>query len=146
MAVDQLVALPDGSQALVTGEAQDIASRVKHGDPTLGWEGDPDMTVCVAPYLNTKTGRVELIFEVWAIDAERKPYVAITSPTCGPELIRRLVHSDVRRRDVVGEAIKANERKERAEAADRSARHEEMADKLHLALVKENTPSGRRIY
>jgi hypothetical protein len=146
VALDQLVALPDGSKALVTGEAQDIASRVKHGDPTLGWEGDPDMTVCVAPYRNRLTGHVAMLFEVWAIDAHRQPYVAVTSDTCGPELIRQLVRADVRKRDVVAEAIKANERRERSEAADRSARHEEMADKLHLALVKENTPSGRRIY
>lgn len=146
MALDQLVALPDGTQALVTGEAQDIAARVKHGDPTLGWEGDPDMTVCVAPYQHLATGRVVYKFEVWAIDAHHQPYVAVTSDTCGPELIRQLVHADTRRRNVVEETIKANQRRDAAEAADRSAQHEEMADKLHHALVKENTPSGRRIY
>lgn len=138
MPLDSFAALPDGGQVLVEGEAQDVVRRIKEGDPTKGWEGDPTMHVVVQPYEGVRYGKIKYMFEVIGYDAENKPYIAVTSDTCGPELIDLLIRADTRRRDVIAELMKAQEQAEAAKRAARSELHEDMADRLGFALQSEN--------
>jgi hypothetical protein len=143
--LDELWQLPDGTQMLVEGEAQDIVRRLREGDPGLGWEGDREMRVFVVEVVGVQTRSLRHRFEAWTLDEQREPYCAATAwePL---ELIHQLHRNDTRRRDVVEEALKKAKDAERAQQAEASDRNEELADKLHFALVKENTASGRRIF
>lgn len=147
MPVDQWATMPDGGKVLVEGEAQDIVGRIKNGDPSKGWEGDPSMRVFVVEqegYIvnGKKPGEMRpgmrCIFEVWGIDRHGEPYLAIESETCGPELIDKLLRADTRRRDVVEEAIKAQEQMQADIARAQQEHNEELADRMAFALQGDN--------
>jgi len=136
--MDAVAFLPDGGKVLVEGEAQDVVRRVREGDPTKGWEGDPTMRVVLQPYEGLRSGEVVYLFEVWGVDAHGEPYLAMQSPTCGPELIERLVAGDTTRRDVIGEAIERQRKREAEKKRTLMERMDECADKLGFALQGEN--------
>ena len=136
--MDSVAFLPDGSKVVATGEAQDIVRRVRDGDPTKGWEGDPSMRVFVQPYEGQISGEVRYFFEVWGIDAHGEPYLACTSETCGPELIEKLVAGDTRKRDPFAAIRERMEKAEKDRKQALSEHHEEMADRLAFALQTEN--------
>lgn len=147
MGLDQWATMPDGSKVLVEGEAQDIVGRIKNGDPSKGWEGDRSMRVFVVEQdgyvVNGKTPgdmrpASRCVFEVWGIDRTGEPYLAIESETCGPELIDKLIRADTRRRDVVEDAIKAQERAQADILQKQQEHHEEMADRMAFALQSDN--------
>jgi DUF917 family protein len=136
--VDAVAFMPDGGKVLVEGEAQDIVRRVREGDPTKGWQGDPNMRVVLQPYEGLRSNQVTYLFEFWTTDAHGDLYLAMQSPTCGPEVIERLVAGDTTRRDVIGEAI---ERQRKAQADAKKTlleRLDECADKLGFALQGDN--------
>lgn len=136
--MDSVAFLPDGSQVIAEGEAQDIVRRVREGDPTKGWEGDATMRVFVQPYEGQISGQVRYLFEVWGLDAHREPYLACVSETCGPELIEKLVAGDTRKRDVFGSIMARQAKYEADKAAERSEFHGEIADRLGFALQSDN--------
>lgn len=136
--MDSFSFLPDGGHVVVEGECQDIVRRIRDGDPTKGWEGDPSMRVFVSPYESLTDGHVEYHFEVWGIDRHGEPYLAVSHPTGGPELIDKLIRSDTRRRDVIADAMKAQEALDAEKRRKMGEVHEEMADKLAFALQGEN--------
>lgn len=136
--MDSVAYLPDGGRVVVEGEAQDIARRVREGDPTKGWAGDPDMRVFVVPYEGVRSGEVRFMFEFWTLDAHRNPYLALASETCGPEVIDRLILGDTTRRDVIGDALRRQAKFEAEQKLALGERHEEMADRLAFALLREN--------
>lgn len=136
--MDAVAFMPDGGHLLVEGEAQDIVRRVREGDPTKGWEGDPNMRVVLQPYEGVRSHEVVYLFEFWTTDAHGELYLAMQSPTCGPEVIERLVAGDTTKRDVIGEAM---ERQRKAQAEQKRTlmeRLDECADKLAFALQGDN--------
>ncbi len=136
--MDSFSFLPDGGHVIVEGECQDIVQRIRNGDPAKGWEGDPSMRVFVSPYESLGDGHIEYHFEVWGVDAQGEPYLAVSNPTGGPELIDKLLRADTRRRDVFAEAMKAQEKIEADRKAALGEVHEEMADRLAFALMGDN--------
>lgn len=118
--------LPDGTTVTVTGDVCDIADRLRNGDPTLGWDGDPDLLL----FYNTGTDR----FEVWAPDERMEPYLAVSHPRCDASLIRRVADADNRRRTAVDRVTDANTKAQADAEAARAERFDEVADKLHHAL------------
>ena len=138
MGVDAVAYLPDGGRLVVEGEAQDVVRRVREGDPTKGWEGDPTLRVVLQPYEGLRSHEIRYLFEVWGVDNHGEPYCLIQSETCGPELIEKLVHADTRRRDVIGEAIAAQERAQAEKRKTLGEKFDEVADKLAFALQGEN--------
>lgn len=137
--------LPRGSSLpSVEGAAADLERRVQQGDPTLGWEGDPSMRVVIVE--GVISGRKAVRWEVWAPDPQtREPFCVASSMTLGPELIRKIVAADTRRRDVVGEFIAKERKRVLDERKAMSERHEEVADKMHHALRKD-LGDGPRIH
>lgn len=136
--MDSVAFLPDGTQVIAEGEAQDIVRRVRDGDPTKGWEGDPTMRVFAQPYQGSISGEVRYFFEVWGLDAHNEPYLACVSETCGPELVEKLVAGDTRKRDVFGDIMARQAKYEADKAAERSEFHGEMAERLGFALLSDN--------
>lgn len=113
----------------VEGDVHDIIRRLEHGDPTVGWGGDPDLRLVA----NIETGE----FEVWARDAAGDPYIAISHPRCDASLLEKLVRSDNRRETVLDRVVKATKAREAAEASAQEDRFEEMADRLQFGLRRD---------
>lgn len=79
----------DGRLIMMETSVLDIDRRIKNGDPTLGWRGDPQMFLV----WNGPKRR----FEVCGIDAKGNEYVAVTGdPGDMPDarLIQKLVIGD----------------------------------------------------
>lgn len=127
--LDQVAFLPDGSRVAVEGHVQDILRLLKHGDGILGWEGDPNMEIMV----DLITG----MFDVWTLDAAGNPYLALSRPYCDHRLVTDVLAADTRRRDVAGDAMRANQRADAAAEADFAAAAEEHYEKLQWALRKD---------
>ena len=108
-----------------------IAQRVKYGDPTVGWRGDPTMDVI----LDEATGDVE----VHAFDSHGERYVACTvnanlDPGWRYTILKRLTEWDPRRVNVIDKFSREQEAREAAK--DRANRHqlEERVDRLAWGL------------
>lgn len=123
------------------GAVEDIGRRLTQGDPTLGWDGSPDLSIHVlapvgAPYDEHGRPRPH-IFEVRGIDARGQEYVALRWPRCDASLIRRLVEIDNRRSSAFERSRKAHERMQR-EKEHRMAEHRgETVEKLAWALKRD---------
>ncbi len=113
----------------VEGGVHDIIRRLEHGDPTVGWPGDPDLRLVA----NVETGE----FEVWARDAHGDPYIAVTHPRCDPSLLAKLVASDNRKVDVLDRVARKESARVAAEESAREDRFEEMADRLQFGLMRD---------
>lgn len=113
----------------VEGDVHDVIHRIEHGDPTLGWEGDPDLRLVA----NVETGE----YEVWARDAQGEPYIAIAHPTCDASLIRRLAAADNRRDTLQARIGRAEAERERnaQRAADDHLEH--LANRLQFGLMRD---------
>lgn len=116
-------------RALIEGDVHDIIRRLEHGDPTLGWEGDPSLALVA----NVETGE----YEVWGRDATGAEYIAITHPRCDASLIRKLVASDNRRQGVLERAVAAHEAGQRDRDRADEERLELMADRLQFGLMRD---------
>lgn len=126
-------ALPDGSFEVT--DQRDAIDRLRNGDATLGWSGDPNLGLV----LNT----VEQRWEVWYHCADGVDRLAMHRPHEPGQglpivsLIRAIVKHDTRHIDVVGEAEAANVKL----AADRQARFRERTgdagDRLAFALGRD---------
>lgn len=124
---------PDGTVTLA-GEAP-IDRKLREGDPTLGWEGDPTLQLA----LNTLTGR----WEVWrrsdlggeAVRICSAPQKGGTLP--GDELIRLLVNIDSRRTNVVEQIDQHNRALDDSRHAALREHIGAVADKLAWALGRD---------
>lgn len=116
-------------RVMVEGDVHDIIHRLEHGDPVLGWDGDPSLSLVA----NIETGE----FEVWAVDAHGQDYIAISHPRCDASLIRRLVAADNRRESVVDRVARQNAAAERAQAQAAEDQLEQMADRLQFGLMRD---------
>lgn len=126
------VSLPDGSKHLVEADVFDVGRRLRDGDPTLGWEGDPSMSLCV----NQHTG----MFEVWARDHEGQgePYLAGSWAYCDNRVITAMAAGHWKRaRKVFQDMIDASDAKA-AEADYQSRQHTgAIAEKLAWAGTRD---------
>ena len=110
----------------VDSSVGDIDYRIKHGDATLGWRGDPSMFLMLHPV----TGH----YEVWGTDRAGNQYMCCSHPFCDVTLIKKLVDGDPTRNDVIGRILADNEKlKKDREDAERDKRLE-VADKLGWAI------------
>lgn len=125
-------ALPDGTRIASEVGLRDIARALQEGDRLKGWEGDPDMIVCV----DLITG----MFDVWTRDNEGAPYIAFSRPYCDGRLIDDALACDTRRRDVAGEVLVRNKAVDAAARAAFEAETEEAADKLRHGLLRDIGP------
>jgi hypothetical protein len=66
-----------------------IAQRIVEGDPTMGWRGDPQMSLMANP--RATDGRH---FEVWGVDAEGQPYIVAAYEKVSPKILADLAASD----------------------------------------------------
>jgi hypothetical protein len=127
-------ALPDGRYEYA--ETSRIIEKLRDGEPTLGWEGDPHLSLV----LNASVG----VWELWRRNPDNHDAPPLKIATCpnkgkmpGDELIRALISWDTRRHNRLDQIDAEN-------AAIQKARddtfHEEMqaaGDKLHWALSKD---------
>ena len=119
-------------------EVLGLDHRIKNGDATLNWRGDPDMELCYNPHFKR--------FEVIGLSETREPYVAAASATAGPHLIVDLALGDWRHGPALLDRIykdidAATQRREDA-IADKKA---EVADKLAFQ-IRRVFGTGRKVF
>lgn len=115
--------------AEVSWDVYDIATRIQRGDES-GWRGDPSASLMFNPLANR--------FEVWMVDALNTPYVACSHDRCDHTLITKLIEGDWQKGKQLAEDIMKRNRKikDAHEQAEKDKR-QELADKLHWALIKD---------
>lgn len=116
MGIGVITRLQDGSLAEVDSDVLAIGRRLQEGDATLGWPGDPELSLCF------DHDRQE-----WAVvhrDLTGSPYVVATGPTCDENLVRKVVAADNRLRDVAAEIDRRNAKVD----AEYERRHEDFLD------------------
>jgi hypothetical protein len=106
-----------------------ISERIRKGDES-GWRGDPTASILFNPLTQH--------FEVWLIDGQNTPYIACSSPRCDHSLIVKLIEGDWQKGHRLIEDIQKKNRAARA-AEDSAQRDkaEELADKMHFAIIKD---------
>ena len=115
--------------AEVSMDVYDIARRVREGDES-GWRGDPTASVMFNPLTQH--------FEVWMIDEQNTPYIACSSPKCDHSLILKLIEGDWQKGKRLLEDIQKKNRAARdAEMTMQRDKAEELADKMHYAIIKD---------
>ncbi len=122
----------NGRYILRDSGAEDILDRLHNGDPTLGWEGDPNLQL----YVN-KQGRWELLR--LEDDAEWHT-VAIAAPGQVPDrgLIKRLVEHDKRRGFNLSQHLETHNSKVAADFEKAATeQNEEISKKLAHAYRKD---------
>lgn len=129
-AIDLMGNVEGGSEmAEVSWDVYDIATRIQRGDES-GWRGDPSASLMFNPLANR--------FEVWMVDATNTPYVACSHDRCDHTLIMKLIEGDWQKGKQLAEDIMKRNRqiKDAHEQAEKDKR-QELADKLHWALVRD---------
>lgn len=132
--------LPDGRGLWVDPEVQDLIRILHHGDPVLGWEGDPRLAL-----YRTADRR----WELWRLEAdgEYRPVMRSKPDTkLDHRLILKLVEMDRNRGFDAHEHLrKLNERNQlerEARAAEAVAAAE---DKVRWAIGKD-TNTGKKVF
>jgi hypothetical protein len=129
--------LPDGSVQWV--EHTNIGEKLIKGDPTLGWDGDPSLSLVLnVQHVNDDgtTGR----WEVWQRLADGTALLILARDGTrmpGPELIRQMVELDTRRVDVAEVVAKHNAKVDADRQKDFEARLDDVGDKLAFALGRD---------
>lgn len=96
--------LQDGSLANVDSDVLAVGRRLQEGDATLGWPGDPSLSLCF-----------DHDRKVWCavhVDKAGLPYVVADHPTCDAGLIAKVVFADNQLHDVAAAIDRANARVE----------------------------------
>ena len=129
--------LPSGRRILVdSGEADDLQKRLTDGDPTWGWEGDPELTLTLAEDPDGNWW-----WEVWSMDTHNQPYRCVRGPEntrLNPNaILQLLVAADNRKSDPLG-AIEANNAALRRDQERREDEQiEDLGDRLYSALRRD---------
>lgn len=121
-------------------EQPDIGQRIREGDATLGWLGDPLLELRAHPhYIDADNVDRGTRWEVWRHHEDGEPTLVASKfgKLNGEQLIRNLAAHDTRTHDIATELIAA--RDARLEALKRDAADENagIADKLAWALGKD---------
>jgi hypothetical protein len=115
--------------AEVNSDVYDIARRVREGDES-GWRGDPNASLMFNPLTQQ--------FEVWMVDGLNQPYIACSSSRCDHSLILKLIEGDWQKGHKLLEDIqKKNHAAQQAKEDAKRDKTQELADKLHWALIKD---------
>lgn len=115
--------------AEISTDVFDIARRIREGDES-GWRGDPTASIMFNPLTQH--------FEVWLIDDQNTPYIACSGPKCDHSLIVKLIEGDWQKGKRLLEEIQKKNRAARdAEDAKQREKAEEIADKMHFAILKD---------
>lgn len=113
---------------LLPGESLGIAERVRNGDPTVGWRGDPEMDVYV------RAG----ICQVWQFDRTGRRWCAVQVPTSEPgwqhTVLRRLRDGDWQNPDTIKNILREYDRNERRIAAEQAEACGRGADKVAYTM------------
>ena len=118
-------------------EVSDIVHKLHHGDPTLGWEGDPRLAL----YLERGPAGQQWVLERLERDGKyrrvcrAKPGVALDN-----SLIMHLVAHDMRRKkenEFLEQIDKVNAQVERAEQAAAEEKMQEAFERVVYALDKD---------
>lgn len=127
--------LPDGSISYEEARP-DIGQRIRDGDATLGWLGDPLLMLVCTP--NFEGGGVPR-WEVWRKHPEGEPSLVASKVGTleADQLIRILAAHDTRVHDVVAEVAARNGTRTEASKREFRAGNEERADKLAWALGRD---------
>jgi hypothetical protein len=113
----------------VTMDIYDISRRIREGDES-GWRGDPTASVMFNPLTQQ--------FEVWLIDDHNTPYIACSGPRCDHSLIVKLIEGDWQKgKKLLEEIQKKNRQAQEARLTADRDRAEEIADKMHFAIIKD---------
>lgn len=83
--------LPDGRHLIVSAEVQEVVARLRDGEPTVGWEGDPRLALYRAEGADH--------WELWRMEADGqyRPIIRSKPGVSLMGLIRWLVAHDTRR-------------------------------------------------
>lgn len=115
--------------AEISTDVFDIARRIREGDES-GWRGDPTASILFNPLTQH--------FEVWLIDDHNTPYIACSSPKCDHSLIVKLIEGDWQKgKKLLEEIQKKNQAAHDARLSADRDRAEEIADKMHHAIIKD---------
>jgi hypothetical protein len=122
--------IPNADQWMeVSFDVFDIVRRIREGDES-GWRGDPNASIMFNPM--TK------MFEVWLVDERNTPYIACSSDRCDHSLIVKLIEGDWQRgKRLLEEIQKKNRAAHEARLTEDKDRAEEIADKLHWAIIRD---------
>lgn len=126
--------------ATLTAADTDLVRRVREGDATIGWTGDPTFEVTLAvpvDHLGRPLEDRTPIVEVWGMDLHGAPYVALRWPRLDVSLLRRLVEIDGRIADPMERIRRQNEAARRQREASAAEHRADVADRLHHALTKD---------
>lgn len=118
----------------MVGDMFALDDRIKNGDATMGWRGDPSMGI----FVDKKSGR----FEVWGIDRGGNGYLAASHHVLDQTLLRKLADGDPRHHDVVQGVLDHNARLEAAREARNADLKAELADKVQWA-IRRDVHNGR---
>jgi len=114
--------LPDGRDVRIDADVLDIGRKLREGEPTLGWGGDPAASLVFNEDRNC--------FEVLGQDLMGRTYVMASHPKCDERLL-------VKCRD--GHWSKAKDIIDRL-VDDQAARYQQAQDALSEAIREEYAP------
>ena len=107
-----------------------IGQRIMAGDATLGWRGDPSMSLMFNPH--APDGRV---FEVWGVDARRRPYIVARYDSVGPRILADLAASDWQNGPALLDRYYEGERKKaERKKADQRDQQGELVERMQWAI------------
>lgn len=121
--------IAEGRVAALLGQAEDIARRMREGDGTVGWRGEPSLELC---YDHDRK-----VYCAVHRDREGKPYIAASSPTCDAQLLVALARADMANDDVFARIRREQEAVERAEQAEFDERIEAANEKGRWAMRRD---------
>lgn len=143
MAGDYLVApreLPDGT-VVWDDHAPTIAERIRDGDPTYGWTGDPRLSLCLnTAYSDERDRYWGVAWEIWRRHEDGSSSIVMRKKGAGLDagvLLRLLAEHDTRYVDVIGAVGRANAELERGRDAAFHDVVEDRADRLAHALARD---------
>jgi len=124
--------LPDGRDVSISADVFDIGRKLREGEPTLGWKGDPDASLV----FNEDTDR----FEVLGKDLTRQTYVMASHNKCDERLLTKCRDGHwSNAKTIVNRIIKSQQdRYQASQDAINEAIREEYAPRLAISILREN--------
>lgn len=121
-------------------EQPDIAKRIREGDATLGWIGDPLLELRAHPhYIDAENVDRGTRWEVWRHHEGTEPTLVAHKfgKLNGEQLIRNLAAHDTRTRDLATEMLAARDARREQVRRDGHDENEALADRLAWALGRD---------
>lgn len=124
----------------VAGDVNDIGLRLAKGDATLGWEGDPALSLHLAVEIDARGEPVpngQVAYEVWHVGADGEPYCVLSAQKCDERIIRRIAAADNRRTSLTNRVESLQNKIDAARASREADQRGALAEKLAWALRKD---------